>query len=86
MALKPKSLSWQEAAETKLRIDMAAGFRWLDKWGMSDLIAGSIVARLPGTDNELFTHPHDYHFDEICAGDMIKTDFANGGGGTGNYY
>ncbi len=34
--------------ESLLRIDMAAGFRWLDKMGMSDLIAGSIVARLPG--------------------------------------
>jgi ribulose-5-phosphate 4-epimerase/fuculose-1-phosphate aldolase len=62
-------------SESALRIDIAAGFRWLDKFGMSDLTAGSIVARLPGTDNTLFTHPHDYHFDEICAGDIIKTDF-----------
>ena len=61
--------------ESLLRIDMAAGFRWLYKMGMSDLTAGSIVARLPGFKNELFTHPHDYHFVEICANDIIKSDF-----------
>ncbi len=57
-----------------LRIDMAAGFRWLDKWNMSDLVAGSIVARLPGEVNWLLTHAHDRHFDEICASDMVKVN------------
>lgn len=74
MASIPKSSS-DHVTEEELRVDMAAGFRWLDKLGMSDLTAGSIVARLPGVSSELFTHPHDYHFDEICAGDMVKVDY-----------
>ncbi|MFT5258857.1 MAG: ribulose-5-phosphate 4-epimerase/fuculose-1-phosphate aldolase [Saprospiraceae bacterium] len=63
------------STEDSLRINMAAGFRWLDKMGMSDLTAGSIVARVTETCNELLTHPHDYYFDEICAHDIVKTDF-----------
>ena len=35
--------------EQSLRVDMAAGFRWLQRWEMDDLAAGSLVARLPGS-------------------------------------
>ena len=59
--------------EWSLRQDLAAAFRLLDKYGMSDLTNGSIVGRLPGTDWFL-THPHGLYFHEIKASDLIKAD------------
>jgi len=59
--------------EWALRQDLAAGFRLLDKYGMSDLTNGSIVGRLPGADWFL-THPHGLHFHEIKASDLIKAN------------
>jgi len=61
------------AEEWSLRQDLAAAFRLLDKYGMSDLTNGSIVGRLPGTDWFL-THPHGLYFHEIKASDLIKAD------------
>jgi ribulose-5-phosphate 4-epimerase/fuculose-1-phosphate aldolase len=58
-----------------LQIDMAAGFRWLDKLGMSDLVAGSLVARLPSNADWMLTHTQGLYFDEICAKDMVKVDY-----------
>ena len=41
MALAQDQSNDTMSAEQALRIDMAAGFRWMDKVGMSDLTAGS---------------------------------------------
>lgn len=59
--------------EQTLRVDVAAGFRLLNRYGMSDLVAGNISARLPGAD-WFFTHPHGHFFDEMRASDLIKVD------------
>lgn len=61
--------------EQELCVDMAAGFRWLDKKGMSDLTAGSLVTRLPGESEWMFTHPLGHYFDEICASDFVKVNY-----------
>lgn len=63
------------SAEQNLRIDMAAGFRWIEKTGMSDLTAGSLVTRLPGETEWMFTHPLGHYFDEICASDFFKVNY-----------
>lgn len=61
--------------ETTLRVDVAAGFRWLDRWGMSDLAAGSLVARPCAESDWLLTHRHGHHFDEIKASELVKVNF-----------
>lgn len=61
--------------EQQLRVDVAAAFRLLHRYGMSDLVAGNISARLPGAD-WFFTHPHGHFFDEIKASDLIKVDMS----------
>ena len=61
--------------EQALRVDVAAAFRLLDRYGMSDQIAGNISARLPGAD-WFFTHPHGHFFDEIKASELIKVDLS----------
>ena len=60
--------------EWSLRQDMAASFRLLDKYGMSDLTNGSVVARLPEEPERFLTHPHGMFFHEICASDFVKAD------------
>ena len=61
--------------EQSLRVDMAAGFRWLQRWDMHDLAAGSLVARLPGNEDWMFTHTQGIFFNEIRASDLFKVDF-----------
>jgi ribulose-5-phosphate 4-epimerase/fuculose-1-phosphate aldolase len=61
-------------AEWALRQDLAAAFRLLDKYGMSDLTNGSIVGRLGEEPDWFLTHPHGLFFHEIRASDLIKVD------------
>ena len=61
--------------EQSLRVDIAAGFRWLERWNMADLAAGSLVARLPGQTEWMFTHTQGVYFNEIRASDLFKVSF-----------
>ena len=62
-------------AEQSLRVDMAAGFRWLQRWEMDDLAAGSLVARLPDNTDWMFTHTQGVFFNEVRASDLFKVGF-----------
>lgn len=66
----------QTIDESKLRVDVAAGFRWLDKWGMSDLAAGSLVVRSGVDSKTMYTHSHGHHFDEISCSNLVRVNFA----------
>jgi ribulose-5-phosphate 4-epimerase/fuculose-1-phosphate aldolase len=61
--------------EQSLRVDTAAGFRWLQRWEMHDLAAGSLVTRLPENKDWMFSHTQGVYFHEICASDLFKVGF-----------
>lgn len=61
-------------AEWKVRVDLAACYRLVALYGMSDLIYNHITARIPGTDNQLLINPYGMMYEEITASSLIKID------------
>lgn len=59
------------AVEWQIRVDLAACYRLIDLFGMSDLISTHISARIPGT-QEFLINPYGYLFDEITASSLVK--------------
>lgn len=59
-------------AERQTRIDLAACYRLMPLFGMSDLIYNHITARIPGTDDEILINPYGYMYEEITASSLIK--------------
>jgi len=62
--------------ERQMRVDLAACYRLAALYGMSDLIATHISARLPDEDGrEVFLiNPYGMLFDEITASSLVKID------------
>ena len=59
--------------EQALRIQLAAAYRLIDKFRMSDLVETHISVRLPGTDHFLL-NPYGMMFHEITASSLLKVD------------
>lgn len=62
------------ADEMKVRVDLAACYRLVDLYGMSDLIGTHISARVPGKEDEFLLNPYGVYFDEMCASDLIRVN------------
>ncbi|KAG1438410.1 hypothetical protein G6F57_019868 [Rhizopus arrhizus] len=60
--------------ERDTRIQLAACYRLVSHFGMSDLIYNHITARIPGTDDHLLINPYGMMFDEITASSLVKID------------
>ena len=65
-------------SDADLRKDLAASFRLLDKYGMSDLTNGSVVARDPDHPETFLTHPHGMFFHELQASDFVRVNIDGG--------
>src|SRR6202011_67403 len=61
-------------AEWRIRCDLAACYQLTDLYGMSDLTANHISARLPGPDHHFLLNQYGMLFDEITASSLIKID------------
>lgn len=64
------------AEEWRLRVDLAAFYRLMPLFGMSDLIYNHITARIPGTDDELLINPFGWMYEEITASSLIRIDLS----------
>lgn len=63
-------------AEWQTRVDLAACYRLMPLFGMSDLIYNHITARIPGKDDHLLINPYGYMYEEITASSLITIDLA----------
>src|SRR5690606_32545680 len=60
-------------AEWQTRVNLAACYRLVDKYGMTDLIYNHITARIPGTEH-LLINLYGLLYKEITASNLVKID------------
>ena len=61
-------------AERQLRIDLAACYRLVARYGWDDLIFTHISARVPGPEHHFLINPYGMTFDEVTASSLVKID------------
>ncbi|MDA1118140.1 MAG: class II aldolase/adducin family protein [Proteobacteria bacterium] len=61
-------------AEWAARVDLAACYRLVEWYGMADMMANHISARVPGEDNAFLINPYGMLYEEITASSLIKVD------------
>jgi ribulose-5-phosphate 4-epimerase/fuculose-1-phosphate aldolase len=60
--------------EWEVRVDLAACYRLMAEYGMVEMVANHISARVPGTDNEFLINPYGMLYEEMTASSMIRID------------
>jgi ribulose-5-phosphate 4-epimerase/fuculose-1-phosphate aldolase len=60
--------------EWETRVNLAACYRLMAEFGMVEMIANHISARVPGTDNEFLINPYGMLYEEMTASCMIRID------------
>lgn len=64
------------AAEWQARVDLAACYRLVALYGMSDMMANHISARVPGEENAFLINAYGMLYEEITPSSLIKIDLA----------
>ncbi len=70
----PPLQSRVSAAEWQARLDLAACYRLCDHFGMTDMIATHISARVPDSPGEFLVIAHGLLFGEVTASSLLKAD------------
>jgi ribulose-5-phosphate 4-epimerase/fuculose-1-phosphate aldolase len=60
--------------EWQARVDLAACYRLVDRFEMTDLIYNHITARIPGSDDHLLINLYGLLYKEITASSLVKID------------
>ena len=74
MAQAAARLDGMTEAEWKARVDLAACYRLVAHYGMSDLVYTHITMRVPGTTDQFLINPFGTLFDEVTASGLVKID------------
>ncbi len=61
-------------AEWQARVDLAACYRLVDHYGMSDMMANHISAAVPGEQGAFLINAYGMMYEEITASSLIKID------------
>ena len=61
-------------AEWQARVDLAACYRLVELYGMSDMMANHISARVPGEPDAFLINAYGMLYEEITASSLIKVD------------
>jgi ribulose-5-phosphate 4-epimerase/fuculose-1-phosphate aldolase len=64
------------AEEWQARIDLAACYRLVDLYGMSDMMANHISSHVPGEPGAFLINPYGMMYEEITASSLIKVNLA----------
>ncbi len=62
--------------EWAVRVDLAAAYRLVSRYGWEDLVFTHISARVPGSEDQFLINPYGLFFDEITASSLVKIDQA----------
>jgi len=62
------------SAEWKARVDLAACYRLVEHYGMSDMMANHISAAVPDEENAFLINAYGMLYEEITASSLIKID------------
>ena len=60
--------------EWAARVDLAAAYRLVSRYGWEDLVFTHITMRVPGTEDQFLINPYGVFFDEITASSLVKID------------
>ena len=61
-------------AEWKARVDLAACYRLVEFYGMADMMANHISARIPGEEDVYLINAYGMMYEEITASSLLKVD------------
>jgi ribulose-5-phosphate 4-epimerase/fuculose-1-phosphate aldolase len=62
--------------EWQKRVDLAAAYRLMDVYGMTEMSANHISTRVPGEENAFLINPYGILYDQMVASGFIKLDLA----------
>jgi ribulose-5-phosphate 4-epimerase/fuculose-1-phosphate aldolase len=75
IAKKNQSVREQVSKEEwETRVNLAACYRLMHEFGMTEMIANHISARVPGTHDQFLINPYGMLYEEMTASSMIKID------------